>query len=166
MESFFQKHLICNNQDQGLIYYWTKYVKKKVTIVNGGKVKTFLENDKGEVYEARVEEGGKVFKDVTKTLNVDSNHLSLHSVKHLPPYRDFHHFKERYKPWVKTNAPFINHGPHELWFYILREINDELKLGIDVDKVGFKRPKLGLFPTFNMVEQMKKIREKEDEETK
>lgn len=150
--------------DQGLIYHWTKYVKKKVTIINGGKVKTFQENDKGEIYEARVEDGVEIFKHVTKTLNVGTTHHTLDfTINRRPPYRDFHHFKERFKPWVKTNKPYIDHGPHEFWFYILGEINDELELGIDIGKVELKKPDLGLFPTYNMVQKMKELREEEDE---
>lgn len=108
--------------------------------------------------------GEDIFKNVTETPKVIANHHSRVRLKGLSPYQDFHHFKESYKPWIGKGAK-IDHGPHEFWYATLRTVNDELNFGIDVDNVqtvGFSKPNLGLFPTYNDVQRMKEIREKND----
>ncbi len=73
---------------------------------------------------------------------------------HIPPYRDHHHFKEFFKPWVNQKKTRTDPGPHQLWFKTLRQANSDWVLNIDVDKVekfGMRTAVLGLFPTNRMV---------------
>lgn len=141
--------------DQGLIYYWTKYVKKRVTIANGPRVKTWKANDEGNIELVRDVPGEEIFGHIEKTLKVKAIHRATFNLHTHVPYRDFHHFKEYFKPWVASKAYRVDHGPHELWFDVLKELNERHSFGIDIDNIGFKKPNLGLFPTFNDVEAMK-----------
>ena len=142
------------------MYHWAKYVQKKVTVVNGDRVKSYRADEIGEVKLVRDENGDDLFKNITKSCNVKSIHRGVGGK--LPsrvPYRDFHHFREFYKPWVALKKHRIDRGPHELWFKVLRDINERYEFGIDVDNIGFVKPNLGLFPTHNMVHETKLKRE-------
>jgi len=151
--------------DQGLIYYWTKYVKKKVTIITGDRVKTYLEID-GKVQLARDEDGHEIFKNVQKGVdNVRTNHHSRtsFSLPNIVPYRDFHHFKEKFKPWLTNVSKKIDHGPHEFWYEALNKLNDEHGFKINMDEFHvFRSPSLGMYPRHTMIEDMKRLREEKD----
>lgn len=143
---------------------WTKYVQKKVTICNGPRVKTYKEDENGIMKKVRDVPQEEVFGAYPKRANqVRTVHHSRPKflLGSSPPYRDFHHFKEYFKPWVIQKKHRIDHGPHEYWFKVLKEINERYEFGINVDKIGFKKPNLGLFPTFNMVEEMKEYHKEE-----
>jgi hypothetical protein len=149
-----------------LIYYWTKYVKKRVSFISGYRVKNWRANDQGEVQLVKDEAGVDVFGNIPKTLEVRTNHHSQFEgpLTSIIPFRDFHHFKEFHKPWfkLKRKRKRIDHGPHEFWFETLYKVNKEYKLGIDVNNVGFKMPSLGLFPAHIMIENTKEARQKND----
>ncbi len=90
-------------------------------------------------------------------------------MKNTPPYRDHHHFKEFYKPWVCQKRQRVDHGPHELWFQILRTANNDWDLNIDIDDVeknGMLKPSLGLFPAKKMVLDVQMYLLGEDEKKK
>lgn len=121
-----------------------------------------------------------VFKHIKTIIDVRPVHLSrpkrLYKVQKkiipindpivdLPPYRDYHHYTQKSKPWILDQDQQTldeNRAPSTLWWDTLRKMNEELQLNINIKKVGFKSPSLGLFPTFNMIEQMKKHREGQD----
>lgn len=154
-----------------MIYHWTKYVKKKVTQANGRRLRTFGEDKNGNIVVIRDVSQEEVFHAYPKNFHVHPGHHSKpkFGLKTSPPYRDFHHFKEYYKPWVSQKSERKDHGPHELWYQVLRNINEKYKFGLDVDeveKIGFPRPKLGMYPTFNMVEEVRKHHEKNGETLK
>ena len=131
-------------------------------MIKGTRVKTFNADAKGSIQLIRDVPGDEVFKDYPKTFHVRPSHHSRprYKLTTTPPYRDFHHFKEHFKPWVSQQSYKKDHGPHELWYEVLEDINKRYGFGIDVKNIGFKKPNLGLFPTFNMVEDMKKLQEK------
>ena len=135
------------------MYHWAKYVQKKVTIVNFDKVKTYRADEDGTVKLVREENGEDLFKNIIKPCNVDAIHRGTRGAAFRVPYRDFHHFREFYKPWVALKPERRDRKPHELWFQVLRDTNERYEFGIDVDNIGFVKPNLGMFPTHNMVHE-------------
>ena len=163
--------------DQGLIYYWMKYVRKHVTLINGKTIKTWVPNITAPsnptpqlIYNIpTIQFFDNQYPLVPKKhpMNVDPNHKSrafIHNLEMYPPYRDFHHFKEKFKPWINNRYTNLNRALHELWFDILNRANKELNLGLigNITKLEFGKPDLGMFPAHKMVEDMKNLREKKD----
>jgi hypothetical protein len=78
--------------DQGLLYYWTKYIKKDVSIIIGDEVEHWTSGQKDdEVILERIDRNNPLhpYSCMKKTNN------------RMPPapYRDFHHFTGNSKPW-------------------------------------------------------------------
>lgn len=76
------------------------------------------------------------------------------------PHKDFKHFVESTKPWLKrtaTNPPpdikDISDAkfPNQLWFHVLRKLVKKFKYDIDPEHLQIGRPSLGLFPHKNML---------------
>jgi alpha-N-acetylglucosamine transferase len=151
--------------DQGLLYHWTKYVKKKVSIVIGrDSVQMWNADENDNAKMVRKQKQSDIFGDVQKYGKVSSNEMRAF------PYTDFKHFTSRTKPWLKKvakNPPpkyedinFIT-KPLHLWYHVLRELNNEHNLGIDTEHLSFRQPSLGLFPTNSMVMLANNAREKQ-----
>ncbi len=131
-------------------------MKKKVTIINGDRIKTWNTDGTGTLHLHQDIEGSIVFENITKSLHVDAVHRSRAPNLHLyPPYRDFHHFKELHKPWLVMLEDRIDHGPHQFWFTKLNEINEAYNLQIDTENIVFDKPSLGIFPSLNMIKEVK-----------
>ena len=149
-------------QDQGLIYYWTKYIKKRVSILNADLVKTWTPDDtttNNKVHLSKVQSSLEIFAPYPKTIKVPSEHRALFQIGHIPPYRDFHHFKQFYKPWVTLqNTHKIDHGPHEYWWKTLGVINEKYEMELNLTNIQFMKPKLGLYPAHSMVEDLRKLK--------
>jgi hypothetical protein len=82
-------------EDQGMLYHWTRYVKKNVTMVNENRLKTWVDVN-GTV---------KLVREVRRfrkrcPISIDSRRASV--VNHLA-LRDFNHFTGRNKPWKLFN---------------------------------------------------------------
>ncbi|KAG7340332.1 hypothetical protein IV203_023875 [Nitzschia inconspicua] len=79
--------------DQGLLYYWTKYVKMNVSIIIGDEIEHWSStNGQKKVTLERIDKGGP--------LDAFSCIRQFHSTRmQPPPYRDFHHFTGTSKPW-------------------------------------------------------------------
>ena len=90
--------------DQGLLYHWTKYVKKKLTIINGNKFQTWGSDENGilELTSERPER--EVFANITRHCKVSPIHrmhaasISPFKLTAMAPYMDFQHFKGKMKP--------------------------------------------------------------------
>ena len=163
--------------DQGLVYYWTKYVKKHVTLINASILNTWVPNitDPANptpqlVYSLpSTQFFNNHYPLVPKknSFNVSPNHHAGKNLPNIIPYRDFHHFKEHYKPWLKkgnNKKGRQDHGPQRFWYKTLKKVNEEWNLGLVEDltnKLEFNKPDLGLFPTNKMVEDMKQVRDEE-----
>jgi lipopolysaccharide biosynthesis glycosyltransferase len=156
--------------DQGLLYYWTKYVKKNVTIINGKKVTTWKENENGNVQLIREESTEEMFQNVTSVGEVTPNHRFAYLSNFVRPYKDFHHFVQNLKPWLDKT---IAHNPNahidkprnqnDLWFNTLRKIEADHHLGINTTNVWNGKPTLGSFPAKSMVMWAKESREKDND---
>ena len=133
-----------------------------------------VENDQDEVEKVREESSQEIFVDEIKNRNsgfIEGKHR-IRGIWKVLPYRDFHHFVGSSKPWInkvvaKDPLKQVDQPktPNELWFTILRKIDDEYELGINMTNIFYGLPSLGTFPTFNMVQVAKDMKEmKEDEE--
>jgi len=150
--------------DQGLLYYWTKYKKKKVSMFFGKYLRTWIENEKGESEMVRDELSEDVLKEVPQPIFIPTQRDMR--LNNYPPTRDFHHFVERTKPWLDKS---IANNPHahvdeptnayELWFNTLRKIEAEYHFGIDTENVWVGKPTLGTFPAHSMVMWAKEARQ-------
>ncbi len=161
--------------DQGLLYHWTKYVKQKVSIIARDKVQSWRTADDGsgnvqmvkEVLSKEVFEHASPSEYTIKPLHGNRDKEILTIV----PYRDFHHCRERFKPWMHLNAKNppadvkdiseVTGGPIQLWFHVLRKINKEHGFGIDTENLTMKKPTLGLYPRNTMVQDVKDAKSKE-----
>lgn len=97
----------------------------------------------------------------TKILAPSNHHKTDH------PYADFEHFVTTNKPWlIGHTIPEDIENMDEaastkiLWFHILRKLNKEYDLGIDIKDMKLGRPVLGLFPTNEQVMMTKEAKEK------
>jgi hypothetical protein len=70
------------------------------------------------------------------------------------PYRDWVHFTGKKKPWLSDKPPPNLTAETGLttrrmfWWYTLKQLNDEAKLGLDFDNwLVIGKPSLGFFPT-------------------
>ena len=152
--------------DQGLLFYWTKYVKKKVTILCGDKVRTYDENSiSGEVELVKEESAMTIFENAPSIKNVTAMHRNRYLSHHIAPYKHFHHFVQKRKPWLDkkmaNNPNYVDYpkDPVELWFKSLLEINSKYNLDLRTDNVWYGRPTLGTFPANSMVKWAKESRE-------
>ena len=145
------------HSDQGLWFYYTKYVRKDVTFIIGDKLQTWGRNpnstDDSEPYLVR-----EVFKELEKYTPeplVWQNNCKKGSrhFRCLPPYSDIGHFMGKTKPWQKgSKRTGDQHSIRKLWFQELRVINKELNIGLDRkinDDRGFlETPPLGFLPAW------------------
>ena len=132
--------------DQGLLYHWVKYAKKSVSIVQfNGNVHNWGLNS--SLTSASFEEQNVTLQEIlVKPFDGGSN-----------PRRDFIHFTGNTKPWLRGAPQDISNktkskSEHDLWFYTLSTLNDELKMDLNFTswKGGDKkkRPKHGLYPVY------------------
>ena len=145
--------------DQGLLYYWVKYEKKSFTQIRRGQVL----DDYGK------SANGTVVMESSRQ-GVLSNHSKPRAIlpgvcgKYLC---DFVHFTGKNKPWLKPPPDHLGNmtaveslqSPQALFFYTLRQLNEDLDMGIDLNNwTSIAHPNLGL--SFNMKQFSKRIRRK------
>lgn len=145
------------HSDQGLLYYWPKYVKRNVSIVIGHDLETWSSSSSSSGNEQEVVLEG-----------IRSHSLEKFSCKNgqiPPPYRDFHHFTGVNKPWENnllfdvspteaTLQPVKRLSQHLLdWNDALQEVQTIanytflLPLNDSQSASGNTRPPLGRFAT-------------------
>ena len=159
--------------DQGLLYYWSKYVKQNVSIVVGREVENWSSTEKlfPTVYT------NDTHPNVTSTLHLEEiipeNYLmnytclpldkgyrgsyggNFPSAYEKAPYRDFYHFVGHTKVWenppkrTKFNSIEECKEPREYWLYYLGLVQQRL----NITKIRWKPmaenaggPPLGRFP--------------------
>lgn len=136
--------------DQGLLYHYTKYMKKSVSIILG---ETVVENWGPSPYDGPPQLLARIPNPLPKRRQLYINNQTA-CAKFIC---DFVHFSGRKKPWVRGRPPANysavggaktkNNDPYNLWWHTLYELNSELAIGIDFDKdwVKGRRPVLGFF---------------------
>jgi len=153
--------------DQGLLYYWTKYVKKNVSVMIGESAESWYNR-------SVVDDNDKV---ISMKINEDLHMVSTNShtdkkcspfpygnfgIRDFEPYSDFFHFTGAAKPWREDPAPFIStiekvRNTNELWYFMLRREVRRLNLPIETEKLKNKgRPRLGIYPKFEMANEAAK----------
>lgn len=80
--------------DQGLVYYWTKYVQKNVSIIVGSEVETWSSSGNG-----KNSSGGEVYLEGIMTDPLSNFSCPSALGFRAAPYRDIVHFTGKEKPW-------------------------------------------------------------------
>ena len=137
--------------DQGLLYHYTKYVKKSVSIIH---------------YKNLVENWGASGPNGTVELELIIQdpfaNYSKPRIRESDSCRkfmcDYIHFSGRGKPWLHrppddiiAGHPTKNGDSKHLWWNTLYELNNELDIGLNFsawNTIG-QRPLLGLYAKFN-----------------
>mmetsp|Transcript_12343 Transcript_12343/g.35796 ORF Transcript_12343/g.35796 Transcript_12343/m.35796 type:complete len:544 (-) Transcript_12343:2202-3833(-) len=138
--------------DQGLLYYWTKYHRRNVSIIIGDKIEHWVDRNGTAVLD-RVEPN-TLRKDYScNTLN--TRHLKRRYVPHgAAPYSDFKHFTGGGKPWRRDiNKTVANQMASndevaeysDLWWKLLVQCQRELNFTVEFDKMK-QEPAYGLYP--------------------
>ncbi len=140
--------------DQGLLYHWVKYVKKNVSIV----IETEIENwsSTGNDDPVHLE---NIFLSANITGFGCGHKLRVQPGSKPSPYRDFTHFTAGRKPWGKNGVPpDLKHANdatngQDLWFHLLRKVNLELDLGLNVENLtqSVGAPTLGSYPLLDHI---------------
>jgi hypothetical protein len=136
--------------DQGLLYHWTKYVKKSVTIVY---------QDKAENWSPMVVDGETTKAVKERVLDRPflnySNPLVSQYGSCTKFMCDFIHFSGVQKPWLRkplidnlNDRNKLDKGEH-IWWYFLMVVDHELGLNLDFHNWPTNlRPTLGLYATW------------------
>jgi hypothetical protein len=158
--------------DQGLLYHYTKYARKSVSIVLADRVENW-----GTVAATNHAEGtdgnGAASVDGTVARLLETlqfpfqNYSQPSSMSNCgrwtggkgcpPPYSDYFHFTGRGKPWFKGPPSDLSNetktaSAEHFWWYTLTILNDQLDMGIG-DQLrnwttgNHQRPLLGMHPS-------------------
>lgn len=166
--------------DQGLLYYYTKYYKKRVSIIGMKNVEHWSEPNSTISMQINEKHKPEVVLDdlqmyrrpnfISKTSLCPSHHAGFRKIgpeKGVPrhaPYSDFCHFVERFKPWVRPGPMFNISSVNEplnasqmWWKYLVllrtRHNYDFIPLNFPafIKHLGGGRPSLGYYPTYHQV---------------
>jgi hypothetical protein len=148
---------------QGLLYHWTKYVQRRVTIKFGGHYKHIVPHPTNESDFVRLDDSSG------KLLDAYMNPIRLRNQGERNKYCkawscDWQHFTGKYKPWMKRmpedlyNASLASPetrptdlheayvDTYHLWYAHFMELNRDFSLKIDMfNWGGMGRAPLGLF---------------------
>jgi hypothetical protein len=140
------------HSDQGLMYFYAKYLVQDVSIAIGNKVQNWVASTLPE--EMTKEESVRLPTMIYEEENLLEKYSPKPSVYHNscekdnagwscpPPYQNYAHFAGSKKPWQEGNQRhFMNgddtfelHAPYRLWFATLEELNTKLAMGLDISK--------------------------------
>ena len=133
--------------DEGLLYHFIKYDKKKVSIIQRAKIENWGLNDEGQLVLQEVLDlkasivSGKRRQCWATTMS----HKPCHA-----PHSDYVHFPGSAKPWLDYPTEYLAKGtkredsPHHLWWKTLQDANRDYELGLDFEHWKIERPLLGL----------------------
>jgi len=148
--------------DQGLLYHWVKYVKKRVSIAISEQVETWIES-KGEVKMAKLEPRKSIFGGGCKA-SLPIYQLNFPVDRDIAPYNDFEHFTGYAKPWVRKPPPAETNtnstvfvSKTDFWYHILRNVAKQSNLNVSIDSglnITLKH-QLGFYSTFSDVERLR-----------
>ncbi|KAL3922974.1 MAG: hypothetical protein SGARI_006326 [Bacillariaceae sp.] len=137
----------CAHADQGLLYYWTKYYQKAVTIFRGNVVENWA-NDTSTGKPLLTETMDPI--NVTRQYAPQSRSTILHNCHYEQrpdnymckmPYQDYMHYTGKSKPWQGGYDPRKLNRPkskwwYDLWFKTLFKASDEYGWNITGDNVN------------------------------
>jgi hypothetical protein len=143
--------------DQGLLYYWTKYYKKDVSLIIGNEVENWSNNTSSTLQKS-LRQYGCVPRKYTR-----SNNYADSGWKHMVPYRDFKHFTGRAKPWMASGSVNMSNilvlenvqTAQEYWFYLFRKIQKRFQLHVNLHNMHHNIPPtdFGGWPTVRMARE-------------
>ena len=151
--------------DQGLLYYWTKYHLKNVSIINIDTIEHWTTDPHGDLIKQRVEDASTLLRPHSCLPDgmdqMGQYASSLHPMfVNKAPYRDFVHFTSNLKPWIHANnAPSsVSTQPTsstEYWFSILRKLQERFDLDLDLEQpLSFPSPiEVGLKMNFTLASE-------------
>ncbi|KAG7354545.1 hypothetical protein IV203_003901 [Nitzschia inconspicua] len=136
--------------DQGLLFYWAKYIKKTVSLVRHNVVENW-----------GVDESGNLRVESTTSDLLDQYAPCDRNGPRPSPYSDFTHFTGIYKPWNVNHTlveqalwttPRNQWQDREIWFYHLVQALSDIHM---MDRVSFefmgesdKNPSVGRASSF------------------
>ncbi len=136
-----------------------------MTIIIRDDLQRWGSNENGDAVMLSQIKGGQIWGYPRKYILAPSNHM-----KQVHPHCDFEHFVTRLKPWLPVNLVNkpedvenmdVAKTTKQLWWHVLRKLNKELELGIDIENFDVGgQPSLGLYPKYEMVEHVKMAKEK------
>jgi hypothetical protein len=119
--------------DQGLLYYYTKYIKRNFSIMYGDtRVENWVNN--GENFSA------PVVVELEATLNTPFANYSRPRIKDGPACGkwkcDYAHFTGNDKPWLAGPPEGLQNatetkGATYMWWLTLQKLNSQLRLGLN-----------------------------------
>lgn len=139
--------------DQGLLYHWVKYVKKNVVIIaqRTGEWWGTDHNDTLVLQERRPQALSNYSclpRGNPRSLKFAHHQAYGGNLIGNVPYGDYIHFYGPFKPWLVDQAdpPVIDKmhasSARSYWFFLLRQLNEKLSMGIDFDHWTLERAKL------------------------
>jgi hypothetical protein len=143
--------------DQGLLYHWVKYAKKSVSLVRSNIVENWSVDSNGTLRITATLDNP--FVNVSQPVKKFYHECFRWSQKGChAPYQDWVHFTGKHKPWLAEKPPanltdltaesVPTMNRRLFWWYTLKELNDEVHLGLDFDNwLVIGKPSLGFFPT-------------------
>ena len=75
--------------------------------------------------------------------------LSKGSFFYSPPYRDYHHFTGRQKPWIQNDTK-----PQKIWFHTLQKVVYKYHLIIDIGGMIIRKPSLVIYQNWFQMYQV------------
>lgn len=144
---------------QGLLYYWTKYYKKSVSIINKENVEQWVKSlETNELHLLSVE--SNILEDKICT----SSDTERWFKKAKTPYKNYVHFTGRGKPWHNNQTDleksinrkenyttFDDYTHPEYWFWLLKDALETTglrdKISLDFITNEIKKPSLGKTPS-------------------
>ena len=143
--------------DQGLLYFWTKYYKKEVSLIIGNEVENWTGNTSRTLEESLFPHGCVPREHTKRNCYADSGW------KRMVPYRDFRHFTGRAKPWTASGSINMTNTlrfddvqtAQEYWFFLFRKIRTQLRLQVDPNNLHRNIPPtdFGGWPTIGMARE-------------
>lgn len=140
-----------SHSDQGLMFYFAKYIRQNVSIAIGDKIQNWKAGN-GSLPELESEKHGVLATYQGELLRYQwscdkpKEEARISDVQHFwwrcrPPYDSTAHFMGDTKPWRRsyfaseyTTYSFRQTGARYLWFKELTEVNEKYKLGLDMDQ--------------------------------
>eukprot|EP00557_Chaetoceros_sp_GSL56_P008527 CAMPEP_0176490462 /NCGR_PEP_ID=MMETSP0200_2-20121128/7883_1 /TAXON_ID=947934 /ORGANISM="Chaetoceros sp., Strain GSL56" /LENGTH=525 /DNA_ID=CAMNT_0017887769 /DNA_START=29 /DNA_END=1606 /DNA_ORIENTATION=- len=146
-----------SHSDQGLMYYWAKYLRQNVTIFISDLVQNWKSGDNGQPIMESEGRGilapyqGKV---LFQQWSCDDPQRADESERRnswrcVPFFEGFAHFVGKRKPWKSlwrpnhyTTSSHRRQSVKYLWFDELMELNEKYKMGLDMKHWDRKYPSL------------------------
>lgn len=121
------------HSDQGLLYYWVRFVKKDCTIIVGNKVQRFKPGP--DNVAVKVDEQREVLNRLAVRGTTSFCHDLIAWMCGVP-YCNFVHFSGNKKPWVGSYGmnytipmPRFFRAGYDVWYDNMRKVNEKLHLG-------------------------------------